>query len=215
MNVFITKNGQQLGPYTLDQIHSLVNAGTFQANDWAWYEGLADWVPLNHIPGFSTYQPSSYAGRDAPASTPLKRPVLVWIISIFCFICTPLALLFYLVEVPLILSGTLPVDENVRKQVESLGTFEYGLGILSIVLNLAGGILLLLMRRAALYCFIATFLIGILNFFYQIVFKNWIGSVDANPITLVVAVVIIVVCYLIQIAVLAYVWYLFAAKRLR
>lgn len=56
MNIFISKNGQQLGPYTVEAARAMVLAGTIRANDWAWIDGAADWIPLNQIPGFTNYQ---------------------------------------------------------------------------------------------------------------------------------------------------------------
>ena len=52
-NILISKDGKQLGPYTMEAARSLVLAGTVKATDWAWTEGATDWVPLNQLPGFS------------------------------------------------------------------------------------------------------------------------------------------------------------------
>ncbi len=53
-NILINKDGQQLGPYSIDDAKSLVLSGQVSATDWAWTDGATDWVPLNHISGFST-----------------------------------------------------------------------------------------------------------------------------------------------------------------
>jgi hypothetical protein len=99
MNLYIFKDGQQLGPYTLDQARGLFAAGTVQLTDLAWHEGLTDWIPLQRVQGFSapSPQPASIAPSvpnhpSSPAFQQSGRPVLVWIISIFYFICSPLAL---------------------------------------------------------------------------------------------------------------------------
>ena len=52
--ILINKDGKQLGPYSIDDAKSLVLSGQVSATDWAWTDGATDWVPLNHIPGFST-----------------------------------------------------------------------------------------------------------------------------------------------------------------
>ena len=52
-NILISKDGKQLGPYTMESARSLVLAGTVKATDWAWVEGAKDWVPLNQLPGFA------------------------------------------------------------------------------------------------------------------------------------------------------------------
>lgn len=52
-NILISKDGSQLGPYTMEAARSLVLAGTVKATDWAWTEGATDWIPLNQLPGFA------------------------------------------------------------------------------------------------------------------------------------------------------------------
>ena len=44
----IYKNGQQCGPYTIDQIRAYLSSGEFQLSDLAWYQNA--WVPLSSIP---------------------------------------------------------------------------------------------------------------------------------------------------------------------
>ena len=51
MQIFISRNGQQLGPYTLDIINAGLSAGSFGPDDLAWYEGAAAWAPLSTLPG--------------------------------------------------------------------------------------------------------------------------------------------------------------------
>ena len=45
----IHKNGQQCGPYSVDQIRAYISSGEFQLGDLAWYQNA--WVPLSSIPG--------------------------------------------------------------------------------------------------------------------------------------------------------------------
>jgi hypothetical protein len=99
MTLFISKDNQQLGPYTILEAQALVANGTLQPTDWAWYDGSADWVPLQQVPGFSsTPAPAApYIPPVTPSSTASTghsgRPVLVWIICLFYFIFTPLGLI--------------------------------------------------------------------------------------------------------------------------
>jgi membrane protein YdbS with pleckstrin-like domain len=67
MSLLINKEGKQLGPYSLDEARALVLAGKVDADDWAWTEGGADWVPLKNVPGFSLAKP-------APPATPAAAP---------------------------------------------------------------------------------------------------------------------------------------------
>ncbi|RYD21923.1 MAG: DUF4190 domain-containing protein [Verrucomicrobiaceae bacterium] len=58
MNIFIQHQGQQTGPFTLDQVSVGVAAGTYQLSDMAWYEGAAGWAPLYTVPGIGGGNPS-------------------------------------------------------------------------------------------------------------------------------------------------------------
>ena len=71
MKILISKNGQQLGPYTIEAARALVLAGTVIAKDWAWIDGATDWVPLNTIPDFSNYQPGV---QKIPSAAPKAVP---------------------------------------------------------------------------------------------------------------------------------------------
>jgi hypothetical protein len=45
--IFIYRDGQDQGPYTLEQVQACLIIGTLKANDFAWYEGIPDWIPLS------------------------------------------------------------------------------------------------------------------------------------------------------------------------
>jgi hypothetical protein len=217
VKIFITKNGQQLGPYTLDQVQTQVAAGVLQADDWAWYDGLADWIPLTHIPGFSAAQPPPYF---APVPPPVpaesrRRPIAVWIISIFYFITVPLTLLS-LALIPLMLSGAFPINDAQRHYFTSLTIFDYTVTVLLIVLNLAGAILLFLLRRPAVYCFGGVFVLNVLNYLYEIFFKNWLGALGSNTsAAMASAALSAVFAVSINLAVFGYALYLYLVKVLR
>lgn len=49
MNIYILKNGQQLGPFNETEVRDKMNAGQFTPNDWGWYEGLTNWQPLSTL----------------------------------------------------------------------------------------------------------------------------------------------------------------------
>ena len=46
MNYYLYLNGQQIGPYTEEQIRNLIAAGTVAQTDLCWQEGMAEWQPL-------------------------------------------------------------------------------------------------------------------------------------------------------------------------
>ncbi|HUB65887.1 MAG TPA: DUF4339 domain-containing protein [Candidatus Methylacidiphilales bacterium] len=217
MRIFITKNGQQLGPYTLEQIQAQAAAGVLRTDDWAWYEGITDWIPVNRLPGFSTSQPPPYAPPippPTPSASP-KRPIAVWIISIFYFITVPFTLLS-LALIPLMLSGTIPITDVQRRYFESLNIFDYTVTFLLVVFNLAGALLLFLLRRPAVYCFGAVFVLNLLNYLYEILFKNWLGAIgNGSGVAMIGSIFEVVLAVSINLAVFGYALYLYIAKVLR
>lgn len=46
MEVFISVNGQRLGPYSLEQVADMNRLGSFGRDGLAWSEGQADWQPI-------------------------------------------------------------------------------------------------------------------------------------------------------------------------
>jgi Zn-dependent protease len=66
MAIYIAKNGQRLGPYSVAETQNLLRSGTVAATDLAWQEGLTNWIPLNQIPGFTFVRP---AAPVAPVAT--------------------------------------------------------------------------------------------------------------------------------------------------
>lgn len=66
MPLLINKDGQQLGPYSLDEARALVLSGKLEADDWAWPDGAKDWIALKDVPGFAP------ATTAKPATTPVS-----------------------------------------------------------------------------------------------------------------------------------------------
>lgn len=46
-DILVLKDGQQLGPYPLEEINRQISANAFVPSDLAWHEGLAEWQPLS------------------------------------------------------------------------------------------------------------------------------------------------------------------------
>ena len=64
MQIYVGKNGQQLGPFSLEEINRKLADGTFAATDLGWYEGAAGWGPLSGVPGVVV--PAAAAAVPAP-----------------------------------------------------------------------------------------------------------------------------------------------------
>jgi len=69
MEIHIANNGQQQGPYSIDQINSLIATGRLSpSSTLAWYEGCQDWVRLEDVPEVrfgTSAQPPPPPSREA------------------------------------------------------------------------------------------------------------------------------------------------------
>ena len=52
MSFLISKDGQELGPFTADQVNTQLSGGMLDPEDLCWTEGFEDWNPLNAVEGF-------------------------------------------------------------------------------------------------------------------------------------------------------------------
>lgn len=69
MNIYITKDGQQLGPYSLADVQSQLAQGVISTSDFAFHEGLADWQPLASIlPSVPATTPAAAIPPALPAN---------------------------------------------------------------------------------------------------------------------------------------------------
>ena len=65
MNFYLSKNGQQLGPYSVEQIQIFLKQGLVAATDQVWAEGWPEWMPIGRVPGFAASNPA-----DQPTYVP-------------------------------------------------------------------------------------------------------------------------------------------------
>ena len=64
MQVHIDRGGERFGPYSLEEVNAYLANGTLLPTDQAWEDGMADWVPIEQIPGVTL------AGGSAPPPPP-------------------------------------------------------------------------------------------------------------------------------------------------
>jgi len=50
MQIYISVSGKRSGPFTLDMLNIKLKCGTLKKDDFAWYQGLPDWIPVNNVP---------------------------------------------------------------------------------------------------------------------------------------------------------------------
>ncbi len=51
MMIHVMRDGQQYGPYTLEDLNAYLAQGSLLVTDQAWYEGLQNWIPMEQVPG--------------------------------------------------------------------------------------------------------------------------------------------------------------------
>ncbi len=69
MQIFIHKNGQQLGPFPEAKVAEMLNAGQAAPTDPAWSEGMEKWQPLSTFAQFES-------GAAEPPPIPVSAPAL-------------------------------------------------------------------------------------------------------------------------------------------
>jgi hypothetical protein len=75
MNIFVHRNGQQLGPFSESDIQAQLVSGAISPVDLVWWEGQAGWVPLSQTPYAAVSTPPvPPTAVGIPPSTP--TPVL-------------------------------------------------------------------------------------------------------------------------------------------
>ena len=83
MNVTVTRNGQNFGPYTIEQANALLLSGQLRSADMAWYEGAANWMPLNSIAGIINVPPPPPPLGMPPQSDTDKRILPAFLLAFF------------------------------------------------------------------------------------------------------------------------------------
>jgi hypothetical protein len=84
MNIFIDRNGEQFGPYSVDECLSFLSEERLSDTDLAWREGMTEWQPLHQVLRVALEEsPDSSEGSaasvgEAPASqSSLKKTMRV------------------------------------------------------------------------------------------------------------------------------------------
>jgi hypothetical protein len=139
MQIHLARNGQAMGPFSLEEVIRQLAAGTLTGTDLAWYEGAAGWAPLSSVPGviISGISPSaSPAPAVAAAPAPVPHPaapaapteplaiasLILSILGIVC--CGPLFL------VPALICGHLALPKfRARPELQGRGLAIAGLVI--------------------------------------------------------------------------------------
>lgn len=72
MQIHVSRDGKQLGVFSLEEINQQLAGGTLRLSDLAWYEGATGWAPLASVPGVSA---AAAGGLTAAPVTTTAAPV--------------------------------------------------------------------------------------------------------------------------------------------
>ena len=77
MEVYIDRSGQQIGPFSEQQIQSMLNSGMVTLTDSAWRQGASEWLPLHQILDVCPPPPAQPPAIPAPIrfDDTVARPV--------------------------------------------------------------------------------------------------------------------------------------------
>ena len=109
--------------------------------------------------------------NEAPAAK--KRPVWVWVISIYY----ALSSVSTVVSGYLIFSGLIPITPEVKGYIGRLSAFDYGLAIVQILISLSAIVALFLLRRPATYLFWSYLAVEVGWHVWHIAPRGWITAI--------------------------------------
>jgi hypothetical protein len=72
MQIYVARNGQHLGQFSVEEINRKLGDGTLSLTDLGWYDGAAGWAPLSCIAGVAL--PAASAPPLPPPPTPSPIP---------------------------------------------------------------------------------------------------------------------------------------------
>ena len=58
MQIYIHRNGQELGPFSLERVNQMLIAGELEPTDQAWHEGMTEWGRLESLAGVDPVKPT-------------------------------------------------------------------------------------------------------------------------------------------------------------
>jgi len=81
MNIYIVKNSERQGPYSIEQVVGFIRKGEYLMSDLAWREGMADWQPIHTLADIVSavlpplpVEPEEQASPVTPPPIPEQQP---------------------------------------------------------------------------------------------------------------------------------------------
>lgn len=152
MQLLVHRNGEQLGPFTIEEARGLVSRGHVGLDDLAWHQGLPTWVPLRTLldssPSTATAIQPAPPAFPARTTSPVAASTSGMAIASFVLGISTL-LVCFLSGIPAVILGHLARSEIRRSQgrIDGDGMAVAGLilGYLSLVVPLILGIIFAVM----------------------------------------------------------------------
>ena len=73
MSIYITRNKEKFGPYSIEDVQSLVDDNIVSEMDFAWAEGEPEWVPLKKIAGLDFTREKKQVNLDEALKKARRR----------------------------------------------------------------------------------------------------------------------------------------------
>ena len=71
MLIHVNRDGEQFGPYTVEDLNAYLAQGSILPSDQAWYEGAAGWMSMDQVPGVVLPGASAVHVEQPVANDPL------------------------------------------------------------------------------------------------------------------------------------------------
>ena len=83
MMIHVSRDGEQFGPYTLEDANAYLAQGLLLPTDQAWYEGAPDWMPLPQVPGIRQNAASLVVATGGKTKTLLYACIVAGVLVAF------------------------------------------------------------------------------------------------------------------------------------
>jgi len=73
MEIYITRDGERYGPYSLTEVQADIDAGNIRPSDLAWHEGATGWIEVWQVDGI-TIPKRRVPPPPPPSASPVYNP---------------------------------------------------------------------------------------------------------------------------------------------
>lgn len=135
MRILVNRGGQQLGPFSLEELRAALGRGQVSQQDLAWWEGAPAWAPVAQVPGLNLANPSIPGIPTVPivpadpASGLATTSLVLGILSLFGLSC--------LTGIPAVICGHMA-----RARQKQAGYPSGGLAIAGLITGYVGTVLI-------------------------------------------------------------------------